>query len=140
MHSASNTTDEINYNPLILKPSKLRKILFPFKILSLISLLVTPAFFFITTFSDVLSKLNKDLLFILKIGIFLSFCLLNVLSKLVQAKVTYDEMKHMYCENNFSIKTHEYPQINKSRQKKKIKNNKYSKANKNNKYSKANNI
>ena len=121
MHSASNAKDEINYNPLILKTSQLRKALFPIKILSLISLLITPTFFFITTFSVVLSKLNKDLLFILKIGIFLSFCLLNVLCKLVQAKVTYDEMKHMYCENNFSIKTHEYTQINENQTKKELK-------------------
>ena len=121
MDNYSNTNKKINYNPLVLKPSKLRRTLFPIKILSLISLLVTPAFFFISTFSDVLSKLNKDLLFILKIGLFLSFCLLNILCKLTQAKITYNEIKRMYCENDFSIKTYEYTQTNDGQQKKELK-------------------
>lgn len=89
------------------KASRLRKALFPFKVISFLLMIITPIFFFISIFSNLLSKLDKDLSFALKMGIFLSFCFLNFMCKLLQGIITYREIRHMYCKNKFTIKAYD---------------------------------
>jgi hypothetical protein len=77
-------------------PSKLRYALFPFKVLSLISLLGTATFIYAFYCSKLFNNLSQNQLFFLKIGIFLSFFAINIIVKSLQAAISYKEIKKAY--------------------------------------------
>lgn len=86
--------------------TKIRYILFPFKVLSLVSLLSTIAFTYILYFSKLFKDIDSNKLFIIKLGVFGSFLIISLITKLLQAMVSYIEVKKNYLvDKSLYIKT-----------------------------------
>ena len=87
---------ECNKPSLLYKPSELRKILMPFKILSLLSTICCASLVFLLYFSKLIKNLKEDIQITLVISAFALLCVTSLVIKLLQAKISYDEIKKNY--------------------------------------------